>query len=113
MTTYTTSTMKHYAYIILYPQGLEISDEVLEQFITGERKHWLKIWTHDWLYYTRDGEEDMYAWQLPGIKLVFDDEVLFDTATDIANEIVATLTGQYGAGIERVLIDRERLAANG
>jgi hypothetical protein len=109
----TPSTMKHYAYIILYPQGVEISDERLQKFITPDRKDWLQVWTHDWLYYTRDGEEDMYAWQLPGIKLVFNDEVLFDIALDIANEVVAALTDEYGAVIERVLIDRERMAEMG
>ncbi len=105
--------MKHYAYIILYPAGAEISSERLEKFIPPERKDWLQIWAHDWLYYTRDGEEDMYAWKLPGIKLVFSDEVLFDTALDIANEVVAALIAEYGAGFERVLIDRERMAEMG
>src|SRR6185295_1812848 len=103
-------TEKEHAFLLLYPEGLDITDDLLDKLIPTEGKECMRYSKDEWLHYQPAGDEDTYSFQLPGIKLIFTGDLIYDKIKDLADELVAKLKEHTGANIELVSIDKHRLS---
>jgi len=102
-------TEKDIGFFILSPAGSEIPDEMLENLNATGKDESLHIFKSDWLVYQPADEEDAYSWQIPGIKLFFKNQTDFDTAKNIADQIVIELKDKTQLKLDLVIIDKTRL----
>ena len=71
-------TEKENAFLILYPEDLDITDDLLDTLIPSENKQWMRTTKDAWLHYQPNPDEDLYSWELPGIKLIISGEIAYD-----------------------------------
>jgi len=103
-------TEKEHAFLILYPEDLDITDDLLDKLIPPDGKEYMRYSKEEWLHYQPAGHEDTYSFQLPGIKLIFTSELDYDKIKDLADELVTKLKDHYSEmKIELVTIDKHRL----
>lgn len=102
-------TEKGTAFLVLYPDSLEINNDLLDKLVLPDNKQQVVILTGDWLHYRPEADDHTYSWKMPGIKLIFGDDLSFDEAKVIANEFVARLKEHSGLDIQLVLIDQTKL----
>ena len=102
-------TEKEHAFLILYPEDLDISDDLIDKLIPPENKEWIRFSKDKWLHYQPAGDEHTYSFPLPGIKLIFTGDLIYDKIKDIADELVRKLREHTGMNIELVTIDKHRL----
>ena len=104
-------TEKENAFLVLYPDNLDIPDDVLDKLIPSENKEWMRTSTDKWLHYQPTGDEYCYSFELPGIKLIISGELPYEKVKTLADEFVKNLQHHYsGMKIELVTIDKTRLA---
>ena len=102
-------TEKEHAFLILYPEDLDITDDLLDKLIPPGGKEFIRYSKDEWLHYQPAGHEDTYSFQLPGIKLIFTGDLIYDKIKDMADELVSKLKDHTGMKIELVTIDKHRL----
>ena len=102
-------TGKDFGFLILYPENLEINDDLLEKLMPSDNTEGVTISKDDWLNHQPEGDEFTYSWKVPGIKMMFNDEMTYDKAKEIAEQVVTKLKDYSGLKIELVLIDKTRL----
>lgn len=69
----------------------------------------IHIFKSDWLIYQPGDEQDALGWQIPGVKLFFKNQTDFDTAKNVADQILAELKDKTGLKLDLVIIDKARL----
>jgi len=94
-------TEKEHAFLILYPEDLDITDELLDILIPLDGKKYMRYSKEEWLHYQPAGDQDTYSFQLPGIKLIFTGELDYDKINDLVDELVAKLKDHYN-GMNRI-----------
>ena len=99
------------AFLILHPQELLIHIAELNELIPAVDKDAVYISCDNWLFYQPIAEEDIYSWEIPGIKLIFSGEIAYDKAKEFAELIVAKLKASSGMEITLVAVDKTKLAA--
>jgi len=100
------------AFLILYPHELEINIDELREVISPANKDAIYISDDPWLFYQPVAGEDIYSWEIPGIKLIFKEEIDHDAAKTFAERIVATLNENSSVEITLVTIDKTKLAVD-
>lgn len=101
-----TFTEKENAFLILYPDDLDITDDLLDELITPGNKQWMRFTKDAWLHYQPHTDEDIYSWELPGIKLIISGETDYDKVKALADELVTKLKDRSGRDIQLVTIDK-------
>ena len=102
-------TEKENAFLILYPEDLAITDDLLDKLISPENKQWMRTTQDPWLHYQPHIDEDLYSWELPGIKLIISGELAYDKVKALADELVTKLKDHSGRDIQLVTIDKNGL----
>jgi len=97
------------AFLILYPQEFEINIDGLKELIASADKDAIYISNDPWLFYQPVAEEDIYSWEIPGIKLIFKEAIGHDAAKAFAERVIAKLKENSGVGITLVAIDKTKL----
>jgi len=59
-----------------------------DQIMTPNTFQWKKINRNDWYYYQVGEDEFTYSWEMPGIQMTFNKEILFEKAKQIADEVI-------------------------
>ena len=106
-------TEKGTAFLVLYPDSLEINNDVLDKLALHDNKSSVYVSKDDWLHYQPDGDDQTYSWKVPGIKLIFGPDVNFDKAKELADEFVVRLKEQSGHDIQLVYVDKTKLTQVG
>ena len=75
---------------------LHIPDEDYDRIMTPNTLGWCKVHKDDWYYYQVAGDEYTYSWEMPGIQMIFNDEITYGKARQIADEVLENIrsTGQ-------------------
>lgn len=75
---------------------LEISNENHDEIMTPNSFDWNKIEKDNWTYYQVGLDEFSYSWEPSGIQMTFSDDITFQKAKNIADEIMGNIqrTGQ-------------------
>ena len=76
----------------------------------GSNKDAVYISSDKWLFYKPAAEDDIYSWEIPGIKLIFKEEINYDTAKEFAERVVTKLKEDSGMEITLVAVDKTKLA---
>jgi hypothetical protein len=82
---------------------IEIKAEDFDRIMTPDSFAWNKITKDDWPFYQVGDDEFSYSWEPPGIQMTFNDEISFQKAKLIADEVVAKLSKYTGQTIELVI----------
>ncbi len=74
----------------------EIPNEEYDRIMTPNSFEWKKVIKDEWSFYQVGSDEFSFSWEMPGIQFTFNEEVKFDKAKKIADEIIENiqLTGQ-------------------
>lgn len=75
---------------------LEIPDDVYDEIMAPNSYSWIKS-NRDGLYYYQVGTDSFYySWEPPGIQMVFNKEIGYPKAKQIADEVISNIlaTGQ-------------------
>jgi len=107
-------TGKDFEFLIT-PSDIEIKTEDFDRIMTPDSIEWNKVIKDDWAYYQVGPDEFSYSWEPPGIQMTFNDEINFEKAKLIADEVVAKLskyTGQFNATIESIFDSRRVMWRN-
>ena len=99
------------AFLILYPQELTPDLAELNELIPPADKDAIYISADNWLFYQPVAEDDIYSWEIPGIKLVFNGDIKYDEAKEFAERIVSTLKKGSGMEITLVAVDKTKLTS--
>ena len=102
-------TEKENALLILFPEDLDITDDLLDKLISPENKKWMRTTKDPWLHYQPNPDDDFYSWELPGIKLIISGELAYDKVKALADELVTKLKDHSGRDIQLVTIDKNGL----
>ena len=102
-------TEQENAFLILYPEDLDITDDLLDKLIPPENKQWMRTTKDPWLHYQPRIDEDLYSWELPGIKLIISGDLAYDKVKALADELVTKLKDHSGRDIQLVTIDKNGL----
>jgi hypothetical protein len=102
-------TEKENAFLILYPEDVDITDDLLDKLIPTENKQWMRTTKDPWLHYQPHIDEDLYSWELPGIKLIISGDLAYDKVKALADELVTKLKDHCGRDIQLVTIDKNGL----
>ncbi len=70
---------------------LELSAENHDQIMTPNSFVWTKIERDNWPYYQVGQDDFHYSWEPPGIQMTFNDDITFNKAKTIADEIIQNL----------------------
>lgn len=97
-------------FFILLPGGSGISDTILQNLTARGIDQSIHIFISDWLVYETGSDQDVFTWQIPGIKLYFKNEKDFDKAKHTADQIMAELKEKTNLTMDLVYIDKARLA---
>jgi DNA-binding PadR family transcriptional regulator len=87
-------TGKNFEFLII--GDLEITAENHDEVMTPNSLEWTKIEKDNWPYYQVGQDEFSYSWEPPGIQMTFNDNITFQKAKNIADEIIENIhkTGQ-------------------
>jgi|GEM_PF-1679959 len=90
-------TGKNFEFLIT--GDLEITAENHDEIMTPNSFEWTKIQKDNWPYYQVGQDEFSYSWEPPGIQMTFNDDITFQKAKNIADEIMENIkkTGQFAA----------------
>ena len=88
-------TGKNFEFLIT--GDLEIMAENHDEIMTPNSFEWTKIEKDNWPYYKVGQDEFSYSWEPPGIQMAFNDDITFQKAKNIADEIIENIqkTGQF------------------
>ncbi len=88
-------TGKNFEFLIT--GDLEITAENHDEIMTPNSFEWTKIEKDNWPYYQVDEDGFSYSWEPPGIQMTFNEDITFQKAKNIADEIMENKhkTGQF------------------
>lgn len=88
-------TGKNFEFLIT--GDLEITPESHDEIMTPNSFEWIKIEKDNWPYYQVGKDEFSYSWEPPGIQMTFNEDITFQKAKNIADEIMENIhnTGQF------------------
>ncbi|MES2213029.1 MAG: hypothetical protein V4490_07850 [Pseudomonadota bacterium] len=87
---------------------IQISNEEFDEIMTPNSMHWSKFEKNGWPHYKVDEDDFNYSWEMPGIQMTFNDEISFDKARMIADEVVANIKAT-GQNAELQIIDSTKV----
>ncbi len=79
-----------------------------DQIMTPNSLEWIKIVKDEWPYYRVGSDEFSYSWEMPGIQMTFNEQVPFEKAKKIADEVIENIRG-LGQSAELMTIDKTKL----
>ena len=79
-----------------------------DNIMTPNTLDWIKLIKNDWNYYKVGQDEYSYSIEEPGIQMTFNEEILFDKAKKIADEVITNInaTGQVA---ELLILDSKKI----
>jgi hypothetical protein len=88
-------TAKNFEFLIT--GDLEITAENHDEIMTPNSFEWTKIEKDNWPYYQVGQDEFSYSWEPSGIQMTFNEDITFQKAKNIADEIIENIhrTGQF------------------
>ena len=95
-------TGKDFEFLIT-PGDIEIKAEDFDRVMTPDSIAWNKTTKDEWPYYQVGKDGFSYSFEPPGIQMTFNDEIKFEKAKLIADEVVAKLSKYTGQVIELVI----------
>ena len=105
----TNLTGRDFEFLIIHPDELEINGDIFDKLMTPDNISWTKISKDNWYYYVVGQDEFTYSWEPPGIQMTFNDDIIYDKAKDIAEQVVTKLKNFSGLDIDLVFIDKQQL----
>ena len=87
---------------------LDISKEDYDKIMTPKSFEWNKIIKDDWPYYQIGQDEFSYSWEEPGIQMTFNNEITFEKAKRIADEIIQNIE-TTGQDVELIILNKENI----
>lgn len=78
---------------------INIPADNYDQIMTPNTYVWSKVNWNEWTYYQVGADEFSYSWEEPGIQMTFNNEITFEKAKAIAEEVIGNIkaTGQEAA----------------
>ena len=92
-------TGKDFEFLITHPDDFEISSDLFDKLMTPDTIEWTKVIKNNWTYYKVGQDEFSYSWEPPGIQMTFNEEIEYDKAKKIADQVVTKLKKQSGLNI--------------
>ena len=78
-----------------------------DNIMTPNSYKWIKIIKDNWNYYQVGEDEFSYSVEEPGIQMIFNNEIIFDKAKRIGDEIIANITAT-GQKAELIILDKKK-----
>ena len=69
---------------------------------------WEKIIKNKWPYYKVGDDEFSYSWEIPGIQMTFNNEISYQKAKKIADEVIGNLIAS-GQKVKLITIDKTKV----
>ena len=86
----------------------EIPDEEYERIMTPNSFEWKKVIKDEWPYYVVGEDEFSFSWEMPGIQFTFNNEVKYEKAKKIADEIIENLNS-IGQNAELLILESNKV----
>ena len=77
-----------------------------DNIMTPNSFEWIKTIKDNWNYYQVGEDEFSYSIEEPGIQMTFNNEIIFDKAKKIADEIIANITAT-GQKAKLIILDKK------
>lgn len=98
----------HFEFLLMAPDDIEIRNEDFDRIMTPDSMEWEKIHKNSWVYYQVGNDEFSYSFEMPGIQMTFNDDISFDKAKQIADEVATKLSGYTGWEVTANLISGDK-----
>lgn len=79
-----------------------------DQLMTPNSFEWTKTHKNGWDYYQVGQDEFSYSFEEPGIQMTFNDEISFDKAKKIGDEIILNINST-GQNAELLIVDKRKV----
>ena len=70
---------------------IKIPAEDYDQIMTPNTFTWSKVSRDDWTYYLVGPDEFSYSWEEPGVQMTFNNDMPFQKAKTIAEEVIGNI----------------------
>ncbi|MBF4986009.1 hypothetical protein FNJ87_17305 [Nonlabens mediterrranea] len=70
---------------------IEILEEDYDRIMTPNSYEWKKVIKDEWPFYVVGEDEFSFSWEMPGIQFTFNQEVKYEKAKKIADEIIENI----------------------
>jgi len=87
---------------------INVSKEDYDILMTPKSFEWIKIFRNEWPYYQIGQDEFSYSWEEPGIQMSFNNEITFEKAKRIADEIIQNIA-ETGQEPELIILDKKNI----
>ncbi|WP_153795813.1 hypothetical protein [Foetidibacter luteolus] len=94
---------------LISPADIEIKNEDFDRIMTPDSFPWTKTIKKNWLYYKVGMDEFSYSWEAPGIQMIFNEEIKFEKAKLIADEVSLKLSNYSGQKVQLIIIPKDKL----
>jgi hypothetical protein len=101
-------TGKDFEFLIRGEIDLPATETEYDRIMTPNSLEWIKESKNEWPYYRVGNDEFTYSWEMPGIQMTFNEEINFQKAKKIADEVVDNIR-MYGQQAELVVIDATQI----
>lgn len=101
---------KDFEFLII-PVDIEVKPEDFDNVMTPNSIKWEKIIKNGWVYYQVGKDEFSYSWEMPGIQMTFNEEIFYDKAKTIADEIISKLTKYTEREINLIVISKDQIVS--
>ncbi|WP_442845382.1 hypothetical protein [Leeuwenhoekiella sp. H156] len=86
----------------------KIPDEKYDIIMTPNSFEWKKVMKDDWPYYVVGDDEFSFSWEMPGIQFTFNNEVKYEKAKKIADEIIENINS-IGQKAELIILEKNKI----
>ena len=94
---------------LITPSDIEVKKEDFDRVMTPNSFPWTKSIKDNWPYFGVDNDEFSYSWEEPGIQMTFNNEISYNKAKLIADEVVTKLSKYTGQEVELIFIPKNKV----